>query len=603
MTREEFSERFADLIPHVPGSYKYYDANKKLLYVGKAKDLRKRVGSYFFKGQDNFKTQKLVTLICDIDWVITPDEHDAFLLENSLIKLFKPPYNINLKDDKSYPYIVIKNEPFPRVFLTRQRLQDGSEYFGPYTDVGAARTLLQIIKESIPLRTCGLKLTQSNIKKGKFRVCLEYYLRNCKGPCELLQTEEQYNNSIQQVRQLLKGNLGPLIQELKAEMKVAANELAYEKAHLIKKRLDALQNYQSKSVVVNSRLGNLDVAAIVVTDEAASVNYMMVNKGKVLHSKSLWIEKKLEEEPDEILGHAIIYLRSKLQSTASQIILPFKLLLKEENLKQIIPKMGDKKKLLVMSLQNATYFKERMLHKNSLLLKKETEEDRMEILQGLQEDLHLPDLPSHIECFDNSNFQGSFPVAAMVCFKDGLPSKKDYRHFHIKTVVGANDFASMAEIVHRRYKRLSAEKQALPQLVIIDGGKGQLSSAMKSIEELGLTGSMTVVGLAKREESIFFPDDKEPVQLPYDGSSLLFIRRIRDEVHRFGITFHRQTRSKGTLKNELEAIPGIGSKSARELLKTFHSIAKIKQLTQRELTMAVGQARARLIYQYFHPEG
>lgn len=603
MDKKEFIDRFAKLLPHAPGIYKYYNTNKKLLYVGKAKDLRKRVGSYFVKVHDNYKTKKLVSLIQDIEWVITPDEHDAFLLENSLIKLFKPPYNINLKDDKSYPYIVIKNEPFPRVYLTRQKLKDGSEYFGPYTDVGAARTLLQMIRENIPLRTCSLNLTDRNIKKGKFKVCLEYHLGNCKGSCEGLQSIEAYDQSIQYVRQLLKGNLSPLINQLKEEMKQAVEELAFEKAHRAKQRLEALQNYQSRSVVVNPRLGDVDVASILMIEEAACVNYMMVDNGQVIHSKSLWIETKLEEEAEDILGHALLHFRNKMHSEARELILPFRLPLKDLELKQTVPKVGDKKKLLEMSQRNAAAYKDRVMRKKSLLLQKETDEDRLEILEGLQEDLHLPVLPRHIECFDNSNIQGAYPVAAMVCFKDGLPSKQDYRHFHIKTVVGANDFASMAEIVHRRYKRLLAEKAPLPQLVIIDGGKGQLSSAMKSIEDLGLTGSLTLISLAERhEESIYFPNDKEPIQLPFNGSSLLLLRRVRNEVHRFGITFHRKMRSKGALKNSLEDIPGIGKKTAQELLRTYRSVAKIKQLTQRELTMTVGQARARIIYNYFHPE-
>lgn len=602
MNREEFNERFASLVPHVPGIYKYYDRNKKLLYVGKAKDLRKRVGSYFMKVQDNQKTRKLVSLIHEIEWVITPDEHDAFLLENSLIKLFKPPYNINLKDDKTYPYVVIKNEPFPRVYLTRQKIKDGSEYIGPFTDVGAVRTLLQLIRENIPLRTCGLNLSPSNIRKGKFKVCLEYHLGNCKGPCEAFQTEQEYTESIRHVRELLKGNLAPLMQQLKVEMKAAAEALEFEKAHRIKLKIDSLNNYQSTSVVVNARLGNIDVASINSSENGASVNYMIVANGQVIHSKSIWIEKQLEEEPAEILAHGIAHLRSKLQSDATEILVPFDVELTDRSLKKFIPKLGDKKKLLEMSQKNATYFKEQMLRKKTLLLKTDTEGDLMELLENLQEDLHLPQLPEHIECFDNSNFQGSFPVAAMVCFKNGLPSKKDYRHFHIKTVVGANDFASMSEIVKRRYKRLLEEKQSLPQLVIIDGGKGQLGAAMKSIEELGLTGSMTLVGLAKREESIFFPGDKDPLQLPFNGKSLLFIRRVRDEVHHFGITFHRKTRSKGTIKNELEDIPGIGKTTAEELLKRFHSVTKIKLLTQRELTMIVGAARARVVYKHFHPE-
>ncbi len=602
MTKDIFHKDIAGTLPHAPGIYKYYSADKKLLYVGKAKDLRKRITSYFVKSHDNRKTAKLVSLIDSIEWTITNDEHDAFLLENSLIKHFKPTYNITLKDDKTYPYVVIKKEHFPRVYLTRRLIRDGSEYIGPFTSVGVVRDLLGIIKETIPLRTCGLQLTPNNIARHKFKVCLEYHLGNCSGPCEGLQTEEEYKANIDYIRQLLKGNLSPVLNALKERMNAYVAELDFERAQQVKMRIQALQRYQSKSTVISSHLINVDVATIITSDDDAIVNYMVVTEGKIIHSKSIRIEKKLEEQPAEILAYALAFLRPKFQSASREIVVPFPVETEDTAVLVSVPLAGDRKKLLDLSFKNAEYFRKEQQQKAHLLLKNRTEADSQELLEQLQDDMQLPELPVHIECFDNSNFQGSFPVAAMVCFKNGLPSKKDYRHFHIKTVEGINDFASMAEIVKRRYKRLMAEEQPLPQLVIIDGGKGQLGAAMHSIEELGLTGRMTIVGLAKREEQIFYPGDKEPLQLPYNGQSLLFIRRIRDEVHRFGITFHRKTRSEGTIKNELESIPGIGSSTAQTLLQTYRSVARVKEMTLRELTMTIGASKARIVYQYFHPE-
>jgi excinuclease ABC subunit C len=601
MTIETFQSSFSALLPAAPGIYRYYGPGKRLLYVGKAKNLKKRVTSYFVKTHDNRKTEKLVASIEYMEWTVTNDEHDAFLLENSLIKHFKPPFNINLKDDKTYPYVVIKKEPFPRVFLTRRLIRDGSEYFGPFTDVSAVRTLLGIIRQNIPLRTCSLPLTESNINKHKFKVCLEYHLGNCKGPCEAFQSEAEYATSISLVRQMLRGNLGPLMQGLKEDMRSFSASMAFEKAQMTKRKLEALQNYQSKSGVVSHHLKDIDVASIVMGEEESFVNYMVVADGRVIQSKSLMVEKKLDESPEEILAFAISVLRSKFKSEATEIVVPFPVEIAEKDLKTTIPKAGEKKQLLDLSFKNGAYFQIEQQKKKRLLLKDRTADDRQEMLEQLQDDLQLSALPDHIECFDNSNFQGSFPVAAMVCFKNGLPSKKDYRHFHIKTVSGINDFASMAEIVKRRYKRLLDEGQPLPQLVIIDGGKGQLSSALESIEALGLTGRMTVVGLAKREEQLFFPGGKMPLVLPYNGQSLLFLRRIRDEVHRFGITFHRETRSKGTIRNELEGIPGIGEKTAQTLLQTYRSVAKIKQMTQRELTLTLGATKAGIVFRYFHP--
>ncbi len=599
MNKEHFQESVAPTLPDAPGIYKYFDKNKRIIYVGKAKNLKKRITSYFARSHDNRKTDMLVSQIDALEWVITDNEHDAFLLENSLIKHFKPRFNITLKDDKTYPFVVIKKENFPRVFLTRNVIRDGSEYIGPFTGVWRVRELLSLIKDNIPLRTCGLNLSPENIRKGKFKVCLEYHLGNCKGPCEGLQTEDEYHESIQQVRHLLKGNLSSTIQALKEEMKKYAAELKFENAQQIKHKIEALQQYNSRSTVVSSRLGNIDAASIIMDDQEAHVNYLIVSEGLVLHSKSITIERKLDEAAADILAYAIAFLRPKFQSAAKELVSPFAIQTEEKDLAISIPKSGEKKALLDLSFKNAVYHKEEQEKKKRLLLKDRTEAQRMEVLEQIQDDLQLSELPVHIECFDNSNFQGSYPVAAMVCFKNGSPSKKDYRHFHIKTVEGINDFASMSEIVLRRYKRLLEENKPLPRLVIIDGGKGQLSAAMSSIEQLGLTGRMTVIGLAKREESIFFPGDKNPLQLPFNGPSMLLIRRIRDEVHRFGITFHRDTRSKGVFKNELESIPGIGSKTAQTLLQTFRSVGNIKKLTLEELSDSIDKVKAKIVFGYF----
>ncbi len=600
MTKEEFI-KIIQSIPHQPGCYKYYDKHKEMLYVGKAKDLRKRVSSYFNKNLDNFKTRKLVSLIYAIDFTVTNSEHDAFLLENSLIKHYQPRFNIVLKDDKTYPYIVIKKEPFPRVFFTRKLIRDGSEYIGPFTGLGRVRELLELIKQNIPIRTCSLNLSPANIKKGKFKVCLEYHLGNCKGPCEGLQTEENYKENLQQVRHILKGNIHEVIKALKTEMTAYANELQFEKAQIIKKKIESLQNYQSKSIVVNPRLENVDVACILSDELHYYVNYMIVSNGSIVHSNTLQIDKKLDEEEADVLSLALDNLMEKYQSIAKEVIVPLHVDVADIEIKVTIPKAGDKKQLLDLCIKNADIFMQDMRKKETLLLGEAARENNMLILEELQEALQLSEIPVHIECFDNSNFQGAYPVAAMVCFRNGLPANKEYRHYHIKTVQGINDFASMAEVVFRRYKRLMEEKAPLPQLVIIDGGKGQLSSALESIEKLGLTGRMTLVGLAKKEESIFFAGDNESLQLPYDSPALLLVRRVRDEVHRFGITFHRQVRSKGTIKNELEEIPGIGDKTATELLQAFRSVKNIKTLTERELTKVIGASKARVVWEYFNP--
>lgn len=600
MTSEQFQE-IAPSIPHKPGVYKYLDADKQLLYIGKAKDLRKRVGSYFYRSVSNRKTLILVSQIQHIEFTVTDNEHDAFLLESSLIKHYQPRYNIELKDDKSYPFIVIKRERFPRVFFTRNIIKDGSEYIGPFTSVFAARELLDLIKQNIPLRNCNLNLSEQNINRGKFKVCLEYHLGNCKGPCEGYQDEKDYNEKLQYIRHILKGNIQEVLKGLKQEMQVLAGRLEFEKAEVIKQKMAALQQYQQKSTVVNPKLADIDVISIISDEKWAIVNYMMMHSGTIIYANSSKIDKKFEDQEDDaIIALAYAYFREKHHSNAREVLSNISFTLPDQQLELKIPKLGDRKQLLDMSLKNAQIFQEELRRKSTLLLGEETEAKHMATLEELRQALHLKDLPRHIECFDNSNFQGSYPVAAMVCFRNGISSNKEYRHFKIRTVEGIDDFASMKEIVYRRYKRLIQEGKSLPQLVIIDGGKGQLGAALKSIQELGLTQQMTIVGLAKKEESVFFPGDKAPLQLPYDSPAHLLIRRIRDEVHRFGITFHRQLRSKGTIKNELEAIPGIGEKTATELLQAFKSVKKIKDLTERELTRVIGASKAAMVWRYFN---
>lgn len=599
MTASEF-QQIAHTIPTNPGIYKYFDNKDELIYVGKAKSLRKRVSSYFSKTFVNYKTHELVQRITKIEFTIVDSEQDAFLLENSLIKQFQPKYNINLKDDKSYPFIVIKREPFSRIFLTRRKLNDGSKYLGPFTSVGKVRELIEFIKQNIPLRTCKLNLTETNIKRGKFKVCLEYHLGNCKGPCEGLQSLEDYNAGLLQIENILKGNLGPILSQFKQQMKAHAEEMAFEKAEMMRKKIEHLESYQAKSVIVSRHLGTMDVFSILKDGDLAYVNYLMIQNGTVVQTNTIQLETHLEEPEQEVLQFAIAQLRSTFNSMAHEIIVPFDVEYPDDTVEIVVPKGGDKKKLLELSEKNVNYFKEELKKKKILQLEGKSDFEKKQVLYQLQEDLSLSEAPVHIECFDNSNFQGSYPVSAMVCFKDGIPSKKDYRHFNVKTVEGINDFATMKEVVYRRYKRLLDENQDLPQLVIIDGGKGQLGYAMQSIEELGLIGRMTLVGLAKNEEELFFPGDSESLKLPYNSESLKLIRRIRDEVHRFGITFHRNKRSKGTFKNELETIEGIGKSTADRLLKTFRSVNKIKTLTKEELIAEVGKSKAEIVWQHFN---
>jgi len=601
MTTEVF-QTILKTLPLDPGIYKYFDDQGELLYVGKAKSIRKRVSSYFTKTFTGYKTHELVRRIARIEFTIVDSEQDAFLLENSLIKQFQPKFNINLKDDKSYPYIVIRNEPFPRVFLTRTRIEDGSQYLGPYTSVGRVRELLVFIKQNVQLRTCKLNLTEQNIQKKKFRVCLEYHLGNCKGPCEGLQSAEDYAAGLSRARNLLKGNLTPVIQHFRREMDACAANLEFEKAGLLKKKLEHLQQYKATSKVVNEHVGNVDVFSILKDGDIAYVNYLMVNEGTIVLTKTIVLEQRLEETQEEVLAFAIGSLRDTFNSDAREIIVPFALEYPQEDVQVVVPRGGDRKKLLDLSEKNVNYFLEELRRKKMLQLEDKSERERKTVLAELQRDLHLPQLPVRIECFDNSNFQGSFPVAAMVSFKEGLPDKNEYRKFNIKTVTGINDFASMKEIVMRRYGRLEREGLAFPQLIIIDGGKGQLHAAMEGLRELGLAGRATVIGLAKSEEEIFFPGDRESVRLAWDSPSLRLIRRVRDEVHRFGITFHRNQRSRGTFKNELESIPGIGKSTAETLLKKFKSVKKIRELSREELGRAVGSSKASLIANHFAGE-
>lgn len=598
MTAEEF-QHIAHSIPVDPGIYKYFSEDDELLYVGKAKSLRKRVSSYFTKTFTSWKTKELVNRIRRIEFTIVNSEQDALFLENALIKQHQPRFNIDLKDDKTFPFIVIKKEPFPRIFLTRQKMADGSEYLGPFTSVGKVRELLDFVRANIQLRTCKLNLSEANIRKGKFKVCLEYHLGNCKGPCEGLQAPEDYEQGLLQIRNILKGNLGPVIQQFKDEMRAHAELLEFEKAEILRKKIEHLEAYQARSVIVNSRFINADVFSLLRDGDSAYVNFLMVQNGTIIQTHTIQLQPKLEETDEEILTFAMVSLRSNFESRSPEIILPFAVDYPEEAVVLTVPKGGDKKKLLELSEKNVNYFMDEIRKRKILKLEGRDDMERKKVLYQLQEDLQLPEVPVHIECFDNSNFQGAYPVSAMVCFRDGVPSKKDYRHYNVKTVQGINDFATMKEVVYRRYKRLLEEQTPLPQLVIIDGGKGQLGSAMEAIDALGLTGSMTLVGLAKNEEELFYAGDSESLKLGYNSESLKLIRRIRDEVHRFGITFHRQKRSSGTFRNELEDIKGIGKQTATELLKTFKSVKRIRELDEKQLEEVIGVAKAKLVVSYF----
>ncbi len=582
-------------LPDSPGVYQYYDKEDKLLYVGKAKNLKKRVASYFNKTQDNGRTRVLVKKIRTIKHIVVFSETDALLLENNLIKKHQPRYNVMLKDDKSYPWICIKNERFPRVFPTRRMIKDGSEYYGPYTSMKTVHTLLDLIKGLYPLRTCNYDLSQDKIEAGKYKACLEFHLGNCIAPCENRQEETDYNENIDAIRQLVKGNFKDSLQRFRNQMKAYAKNLKFEDAQRLKEKIEILENYQSKSTVVNPKINDVDVFSIVSDESYAYVNFLQLSYGSIIRSHTLEIKKKLDESDKELLEIAIIEIRQRFQSHCREVYVPFALDLGEE-IKVHIPQLGDKKHILELSTRNAKYHRMERFKQIKI-----TDPNRHEnrIMAQMQKDLRLPEEPRHIECFDNSNIQGSNPVAACVVFKNGKPSKKDYRKYNIKTVVGPDDFASMEEVVYRRYKRLQEEKQPLPQLIIIDGGKGQLSSALKSLDALELRGKIAIVGVAKRLEELFFPNDPIPLYLDKKSETLKIIQQLRNEAHRFGITFHRDKRSKQALETALETIPGIGDKTVMDLLRHFKSVKRIANATFTELSAVVGNSRAEKIIAYY----
>lgn len=584
-------------IPHKPGVYQYYDEQGELIYIGKAKDLKNRVSSYFNNDNVNAKTKTLVRKIRDIKFTIVDTEIDAWLLENSLIKKHQPRYNVLLKDDKTYASICIKKEAFPRIFSTRRIIKDGSTYLGPYASGKMMHTILELIKTLYPIRTCNLALSDANIKAGKFKVCLEYQIGNCKGPCQGFQTLEDYDDNIKEIKEILKGNISPVLQHLKKEMLNAAESMNFELASEYKDKIDTLENYQSKSTVVSTIIDNVDVFAISSDDKVAFVNYLKVNKGTISQTQTIEIRKKLDESDEELLSLAISDFRNKFNSTAREIVVPFELDIDmSEQIKITVPKLGDRKSLLDLSMKNVLFFKKSKLEQYEKL----NPDARTErILTQLQKDLRLNQLPKHIECFDNSNFQGKYPVSAIVVFKDAKPSKKDYRHFNVKTVEGPNDFATMEEAVYRRYKRLTEEGETLPQLIVIDGGKGQLSSAMNSLKKLGIEKQVTVIGIAKRLEEIYYPGDSLPLYIDKKSESLKIIQHLRDEAHRFGITFHRKKRDKGTLKSELEEIEGIGKTTVEKLLTKFKSVKKIREASDDQLSEVLNKAQLSALKSYF----
>ena len=585
-------------IPQKPGIYQFWSETEELIYIGKAKNLKNRVSSYFNK--DNFrvnaKTRILVSKIRKITFTIVDTEIDAWLLENSLIKKHQPRYNVMLKDDKTYPWIIIKNEKFPRIFWTRRIIRDGSTYFGPYASVGMMHTILGMIKEIYPLRTCTLPLSRENIHSGKFRVCLEYQIGNCKGPCQAYQSEDDYDQSISEIKEILNGKTGSVIRRLKSQLEESVNGLNFELAHNLKQKLDLLDNYQSKSTIVNSSITDVDVFSIATDEKHAFVNFLKVMNGTVIQTQTLEIKKRLDESDEELLSIAITEFRSRFDSNSKEIIIPFELEIPDSGIKFTIPKLGEKKKLLELSQKNVAYFKREKLDQYEKL-NPGLRTDRL--LAQMMKDLRLNQLPIHIECFDNSNFQGKFPVSAIVVFKNAKPSKKDYRHFNVKTVEGPDDFATMEEAVFRRYRRLLDEEQSLPQLIVIDGGKGQLSSAIKSLKLLGIDKQVTIIGIAKRLEEIYYPGDQYPLYLDKKSETLKIIQQLRDEAHRFGITFHRKKRSIATLASELESIPGVGKTSAEKLLRHFKSVKKIKEASETELLDVLNKSQTAALLDYF----
>ncbi len=592
----EYIRSLVSALPDQPGIYQYFDSTNKIIYVGKAKNLKKRVSSYFNKNQQNRKTAILVRNIADIKHMVVETEQDALLLENNLIKKYLPRYNIRLKDDKTYPWIVIKNERFPRVFQTRNVIRDGSTYFGPYTSILTVRFLLDLFRRLFKLRNCKLNLSEENIRLKKFKVCLEYHMGNCLGPCVGEIKHEIYMKNIDQIKEILKGNISGVIKYLKDLMRQFAEGLKYEEAALIKEKLELLEKFQSKSTVVSNSISDVDVFTIEQDESFAYVNYLKIIRGAIIQTYTLEIKKVLDESPNELLEFAIIEIRLKIFSIAKEILIPFKLDMELEGIKMIVPKQGDKKKLLELSERNAKYYR---LEKLKHLIVSKTERNATRILETMQKDLQLKVAPVHIECFDNSNLQGTNPVSSCVVFRDTKPSKKDYRHFNVKSVVGPDDFASMEEVVYRRYKRLLEEEKSLPQLIVVDGGKGQLGAALIALEKLNLRGKISIIGIAKRLEEIYFPGDPVPLYLDKNSETLKIIQQLRDEAHRFGITFHRNKRSNEFIKSDLENISGIGEKTITALLKRFKSVENLKNQGYRQVADEIGDSKARLIFDYY----
>lgn len=582
-------------LPDSPGVYQYYDKEGKILYVGKAKNLKKRVSSYFNKIHDTAKTNVLVKKIVTIKHIVVSTETDALLLENNLIKTLQPRYNVLLRDDKSYPWLCIKKEPFSRIFATRRMVKDGSEYFGPYTSFKMVNTILELIKELYPLRTCNYDLSKSNIESGKFKVCLEYHIGNCKGPCEGYETLENYQKQVNAIREILKGNFKESMKDFKRLMTNLAAKMHFEEAQKIKEKIEVLENYQSRSTIINPKITNIDVFSIVSDESAAYVNFLQISHGSIIRSHTMEIKKKLDETDEELLELAIIELRERFQLLSREVIVPFPVDL-GENIKITVPQLGDKKQILDLSIRNAKFHRIEKLKQLQIV---DPDRHTKRIMAQMQKDLRLPVEPRHIECFDNSNIQGTNPVAACVVFKDGKPSKKDYRHFNIKTVEGPDDFASMTEVVYRRYKRLLDENEPLPNLIIIDGGKGQLSSALKSLDDLGLRGKIAIIGIAKRLEELFYPGDSVPLYLDKKSETLKVIQQLRNEAHRFGITHHRDKRSKAALNSSIESIPGIGEKTMLALIQHFKSVKRLKLASEKEISDVIGVSKAKKITEFY----
>lgn len=583
-------------LPESAGVYQYYDKDDRILYVGKAKNLKKRVASYFNKQHDSHRIGVMVKKIKNIRHIVVDSEMDALLLENNLIKKHQPRFNIMLRDDKTYPWLCIKNERFPRVFLTRQVIKDGSEYYGPYPSVRTVKTLMGLVKGLYQLRTCNYDLSQTKIDQGKYKVCLEYHLGNCKGPCEDYQGEEEYLKQIEAIRNIVKGNLKDSLKDFRDQMHALAEEMRFEEAEKVKRKIHTLEKYQSKSTVVNPKINNVDVFSIVSDEGYGYVNFLQLSHGAIIRSHTIEMKKKLDETDEQLLELGITEIRQRFDSKSPEIYVPFDVKA-GEYVKVTVPKLGDKKAIVDLSTRNAKYFRMERFKQMKIV---DPDRHTNRLMAQMKEDLRLNEEPRHIECFDNSNIQGSNPVAACVVFKNGKPSKKDYRKYNIKTVEGPDDFASMEEVVYRRYRRLLEEDEPLPQLVIVDGGKGQLSSGVTALERLGLRGKIPIIGIAKRLEELFYPGDKYPLYLDKKTETLKIIQQLRNEAHRFGITFHRNKRSKNAIGTELEEITGIGEKTSIELLQHFRSITKVKKASLKELEDLIGNSKAKLIFKHYH---